>query len=107
MNLHFYDNIPAQLRQRPNWVAWGIRDAPPKSPFNPASLLAGRPFPAKAGVRETWGSYETAAECVRRGLARGIGYEFDGSVYGVDLDHVIDGKVAKGRLVAKGRFVCH
>lgn len=89
--MHHYDNIPAQLRQRPNWVAWGIRDAPLKAPFHPSSLLSGKPFPAKAGVRETWGSYETAVECVRRGLARGIGYEFDGDgVYGIDLDHVMD-----------------
>ena len=93
---HLYDNIPAMLRQRPNWVAWGIRDAPPdtspKSPYNPASLLAGRPLAAKAGVKETWGSYQAAAECVVRGLAQGVGYEFDGGVYGVDLDHVIDGR---------------
>ena len=88
--LHLYNNIPDILKQHPNWVAWGIRDAPPKSPFNPASLLSGRPLPAKAGVKETWSSYQNAAECVRRGLAQGIGYEFDGSVYGVDLDHVID-----------------
>jgi putative DNA primase/helicase len=89
--LNLYDNIPAMLKQRPNWVAWGIRDAPLKAPFSPASLIRGFPCPAKAGVRETWGSYAAAAECVRRGLARGIGYEFDGSgVYGVDLDHVLD-----------------
>jgi putative DNA primase/helicase len=88
--MHLNDNIPALLRRQPNWVAWGIHDAPPKSPFNPPSLLSGRLFPAKAGIRETWGRYETAVECVRRGLARGIGYEFDGSVYGVDLDHVIN-----------------
>lgn len=86
-----YDNIPLMLKQRPNWVVWGIRAAPLKSPFNPASLLAGRPSPAKAGVRETWDSYHTAVECVKRGLAQGIGYEFDGSgVFGVDLDHVLD-----------------
>ena len=87
---HLYENIPDILKQRPNWVAWGIRDAPPKSPFNPTSLLSGRPLPAKAGVKETWSSYQNAVECVKRGLARGIGYEFDESVYGVDLDHVID-----------------
>jgi len=82
---HLYDNIPVMLKQRPNWVCWGIRDAPPKSPFNPSSLLSGRPSPAKAGVRETWGSYQVAAECVMRGLARGIGYEFDGGdIYGID-----------------------
>jgi len=87
---NLYDNIPDLLKQKPNWVVWGIRDAPQKAPFNPARLLSGRPQPAKAGVRETWGSYQTATECVRRGLALGIGYEFDGNVFGVDLDHVID-----------------
>jgi putative DNA primase/helicase len=62
-----------------------------KAPFNPKSLLAGRAIPAKAGAKETWDAYEAAAECVRRGLARGIGYEFDGNgIYGVDLDHVLD-----------------
>jgi putative DNA primase/helicase len=87
---HPYDNIPAMLKQRPNWVCWGVRDAPPKAPYNPISLLSGRPSAAKAGVPETWGSYQTAVECVRHGLAQGIGYEFDGNgIYGVDLDHVI------------------
>jgi putative DNA primase/helicase len=87
---NLYDNIPPQLKQRPNWVVWGVRDAPLKAPFNPSSLLIGRLSPAKAGAKETWDTYEAAAECVRRGLARGIGYEFDGNgSYGVDLDHVI------------------
>lgn len=90
---HPFNNIPALLKQRRNWVAWGIRDAPLKSPFNPESLLSGRPSPAKAAVRETWSSYHTAIECKKRGLAQGIGYEFDGSVYGVDLDHVINGEI--------------
>jgi putative DNA primase/helicase len=94
---HLYDNIPALLKSRPNWVVWGVHgrspaDTPPlKAPFNPASLLLGRFSPAKAGVRETWNTYESAVDCVRRGFARGIGYEFEGGdVYGVDLDHVLD-----------------
>ena len=85
-----YSNIPALLKQHPNWVAWGIRDVPLKAPFNPTSLLSDRPSPAKAGIRETWGNYQSAVECVQRGLAQGIGYEFDGRVYGIDLDHVLD-----------------
>ncbi len=85
-----YANIPAMLKQRPNWVVWGISGAPPKAPFEPRSLLAGRIVPAKAGIASTWGRYHHAGECVRRGLARGIGYEFDGGgIYGVDLDHVL------------------
>lgn len=98
---HPYDNIPSILKQRPNWVTWGVRDAPLKAPFNPDSLLLGIPSPAKAGIRDTWSDYQTAVECVAQGLAQGIGYEFDGSgdVYGVDLDHVIsdDGLTPQAR----------
>ena len=65
---NYYGNIPAMLKQRPHWVAWGIRGAPMKSPFNPESLLKNRPFPAKAGVKETWGNYQSAVECVQRGF---------------------------------------
>lgn len=88
--MHQYDNIPAILKHRTNWVVWGVSGAATKSPFNPVSLLKGGHYPAKAGVRQTWGSYQSTVECVRRGLAQGIGYEFDGFLYGVDLDHVID-----------------
>jgi len=100
---HLYDNIPAVLKQRPNWVCWGIRDAPPKSPYNPISLLTERPTPAKAGVPVTWSSYQSAVECVKKELAQGIGYQFDGKdIYGVDLDHVIDGA---GTLTPQAREV--
>ena len=89
---HQYDNIPAVLKQHPNWVAWGIRGSPPKIPYNPISLLSGKALPAKAGIKETWSSYQNAVMCVERGLSAGIGYEFSGDgIYGVDLDHVIDG----------------
>jgi len=99
---HSYGNIPEMLKQSPNWVTWGIRGAPQKSPFNPKSLLSGRPSPAKAGVRDTWGDYDAAAECVRLGLAQGIGYEFDGrDIYGIDLDHVID----EGRLTPQAKEI--
>jgi putative DNA primase/helicase len=103
------------LKQRLNWVVWGIRGAPPggvsarhgewseKAPFIPSSLLAGHPAPAKAGARGTWDSYGHAVRCVSRGLARGIGYEFDGGgLYGVDLDHVIG---ADGTLTPEAREI--
>jgi putative DNA primase/helicase len=79
------------LKQKRNWVVWGIREAELKAPFNPASLLAGKLMPAKAGVSGTWGSYIDAVNCVNCGLAQGIGFEFVGDdIFGVDLDHVID-----------------
>ena len=87
-----YINIPAILKEKPQWVVWGVPGEFPKAPFNPESLLKLKTVPAKSGVPETWGAFNTAAECVRRGIARGIGYEFHGQgIYGVDLDGVISG----------------
>jgi putative DNA primase/helicase len=89
-----YQNIPDLLREKPNWVVWGVVGEPLKAPFQPDSLLRLSTVPAKSGVRETWGGFEQAALCVSKGLARGIGYEFDGGgIYGVDLDHVIENGV--------------
>ena len=86
-----YYNIPLLLRERPNWVVWGIHNAPPKAPFNPQSVLAGRLTAAKAGIKETWGNYNASVECVSRGFAEGIGFQFEGnSLYGVDLDKIMD-----------------
>ncbi|MDR1409775.1 MAG: hypothetical protein LBJ12_05865 [Oscillospiraceae bacterium] len=85
-----YQNIPDLLRVKPNWVVWGVVGESLKSPFQPDALLRLSTVPAKSGVPETWGGFEQAVLCVERGLAAGIGYEFDGSgIYGVDLDHVI------------------
>ena len=85
------ENIPTMLKEHRNWVVWGVAYALPKAPYNPASLLSGKPQLAKAGIRETWSDYQTAVECVKQGLAEGVGYQFDGSgIYGVDLDNVLD-----------------
>ena len=101
-----YQNIPDLLRARKNWVVWGVVGEPLKAPFNPAALLRLAAVPAKSGVPGTWGSFEAAAECVSKGLARGIGYEFDGcGIYGVDLDHVISdgGAIApKAQAIVEG-----
>jgi len=73
----FEENIPTMIKQHNNWVVWGIDDAPLKAPYNPTSILSGRPQNAKAGVPFTWSNYNTAVECVKRGLASGIGYKTD------------------------------
>ena len=89
--IHNYNNIPDALKQRPQWVVWGVPGEVPKAPFNPESLLRLEVIPAKSGVPETWGSFENAVRCVSMGVAQGIGYEFNGhGIYGVDLDNVID-----------------
>jgi hypothetical protein len=45
------ENIPPMLKEHQNWVSWGVRDAPPKAPFNSDSLIMGKPQHAKAGER--------------------------------------------------------
>jgi putative DNA primase/helicase len=84
-----YQNVPGLLGAKPNWVVWGVPGEPLKSPFQPNYLLRFTTVPAKSGVPETWGTFAAAVDCVNKGLACGIGYEFDGSVHGIDLDHVI------------------
>ncbi len=97
MNTVYFSNIPADLTCKPNWVAWGVPWEELKAPFKPEALLHFQAVPAKAGAPATWGTFEAAQKCVSMGLAKGIGYEFDGSgVYGIDLDHVIsDGVVTQ------------
>ena len=86
-----YKSIPETLTDKPNWVVWGLVGEATKTPFNPAALLRLQAVPAKSGVPGTWGTFEAAVSCVAKGLALGIGYEFDGrGIFGVDLDHVID-----------------
>lgn len=96
MAMSRYDNIPGILKQKLQWVVWGVPGEFPKAPFNPHSLLKLKTVPAKSGIAETWGSFEAAEKCVKQGLARGIGYEFAGQgIYGVDLDGVlVDGVIS-------------
>ena len=101
------ENIPTIIKQHQNWVVWGVPGAPPKAPYNPATLLFGGMKFAKAGVKETWSDYRIAKECVRLGLAYGIGYQFDGKgIYGIDLDNVRDenGTLTKEALEIVGKL---
>lgn len=85
-----YERVPEMLTKQPQWVVWGVPGEPMKAPFQPESLLRLKVVPAKSGVPETWGAFDSAVRCVRQGLAQGIGYEFaEQEIYGVDLDHVI------------------
>jgi integrase len=88
------DTIPAELRDRPQWVGWRheVRDGKPtKVPRRPGapSRNASSTDPA------TWASFEDARATVERGEADGIGYVFaaeDPYTGGVD-------KIPKGKKV--------
>lgn len=86
-----FENIPAELKARPQWVVWRMetRDGKPtKIPYNPAKLN----MKARANEPGTWGSFEQAVRVFKRGSFDGVGYEFsaDDSYTGIDMDKCRD-----------------
>lgn len=84
------EKIPAELRDRPQWVCWRLetRDGKPtKIPFN-----AKTGTPASSTDPATWTSFTEAVGAYEHGGFSGIGFVFskDGPFAGIDLDHVRD-----------------
>ena len=80
------DNIPEELRQRPQWLVWKLeeRDSKPtKVPY-----IAGGVGKASSTDSETWRSFEEAIAAFKTGRYEGLGFVFStGDPYaGVDLD---------------------
>lgn len=94
MQVHpaFFDNIPAELKARPQWVVWRMEDRLGK--------LTKVPYSARYGGRasstnaNTWTTFDDAVAyfVAHRSRFNGIGFVVtDNDPYiGVDLDHCID-----------------
>ncbi|MEM8514454.1 hypothetical protein RCH14_003799 [Massilia sp. MP_M2] len=88
-----FDNIPLELKAKPNWVVWRLEGKPGakpiKVPYNP-KLLNSR---AKSNDSQTWGTHEDAVTAYMEGGYTGVGVMLNGDgLVGIDLDHcVIDG----------------
>jgi hypothetical protein len=84
------DNIPAELRDRPQWVLWKRieRDGKPtKVPFSAAGRAASTVNPA------TWATFDDVVAAIRTDKSySGVGYVFakDDPFVGVDLDDCRD-----------------
>ena len=84
-------NIPVELRDRPQWVAYRAVPKPDgktdKIPVDPAT---GRN--AKADHPETWGTFEAAVQAAKARKLAGVGYEFSRAdpFTGIDLDTCVD-----------------
>ncbi|HEY7063171.1 MAG TPA: AAA family ATPase [Chloroflexota bacterium] len=83
-----YDTIPAELRERSNWVTWR-REArasskPAKRPYDPKTDL-----PADVTNSNSFGTFEQATQSCKAPDCAGIGYGFspDDPYTGIDLDH--------------------
>jgi putative DNA primase/helicase len=84
------ENIPRELKARPQWVAWrAVGDKPDKVPYS-----------AKTGRRAsstdllTWGTFEEALVAYENGEYDGLGFVFSSAdpYTGLDLDNCVDGE---------------
>jgi putative DNA primase/helicase len=80
------DNIPDELRRRPQWLVWKLEERdgkPTKVPY-----IAGGVGKASSTDSETWRSFDEAVAALKTGRYDGIGFVFcTGEPYaGVDLD---------------------
>ena len=82
------ENIPGELKARPQWVAWrAVGEKPDKVPYS-----------AKTGRRAsstdllTWGTFEEALEAYENGDFAGLGFVFSSAdpYTGIDLDNCVD-----------------
>jgi primase-polymerase (primpol)-like protein len=84
------ENIPEELRRRPQWVMWKLeaRDGKPaKVPY-----IAGGVGKAKSTDSETWRTFGEAVQALRTGRYDGIGFVFSSGdpFAGIDLDKCRD-----------------
>lgn len=85
MNEINFEQIPASLRDLPQWVLWryDLRgDKPTKLPYSIDGTLA------QSNNPHSWNTYEAVVERYCQGDWSGIGFVFaeDGGIVGVDLD---------------------
>jgi len=104
-NMDQYASIPAELKSMDQWVGFVLdyneeKGKNDKVPIDPHKLTN-----AKANDPGTWGMYQSAFDCIGKKASYwvqrksgwqkhektidGIGFEFAGGIFGVDLDHVI------------------
>jgi putative DNA primase/helicase len=82
------ENIPQELKARPQWVMWkAVGDKPDKVPYSASDGLK-----ASSTDLLTWSSFEEALEAYEDGEYAGLGFVFSsGDPYtGVDLDNCVD-----------------
>jgi putative DNA primase/helicase len=83
------ENIPEQLKARPQWVVWkAVGDKPDKVPH---SARTGRM--ASSTDLLTWGTFQEALEAYENGDYAGLGFVFSSAdpYTGIDLDDCVDG----------------
>ncbi len=87
MNI-FFEQIPQELKELPNWVCWALETRGGKTTKIPYTPETGQK--ARANNPKTWTGFKEAAECLVS--YDGIGFQFGESPFvGIDLDHCLKG----------------
>jgi putative DNA primase/helicase len=82
------ENIPGELKARPQWVVWkAVGEKPDKVPY---SARTGRR--ASSTDLLTWSTFQEALEAYENGGYAGLGFVFSSadSYTGIDLDDCVD-----------------
>jgi putative DNA primase/helicase len=82
------ENIPRELKIRPQWVVWkAVGEKPDKIPYSARTRRK-----ASSTDLLTWSSFEEACEALETGEYAGLGFVFSsGDPYtGLDLDDCVD-----------------
>ena len=83
------EDIPEELRVRPQWVVWkAVGDKPDKVPY---SARSGRR--ASSTDLLTWSTFQEALEAYENGDYAGLGFVFSSAdpYTGIDIDNCVDG----------------
>ena len=86
------ENIPEELRSRPQWVVWKLEKRPGDDKPTKIPYIAGGVGRASSTDSLTWRTFEVAVQALEAGRYDGIGFMFSsGDPYaGVDLDDCRD-----------------
>ncbi|HRD68270.1 MAG TPA: hypothetical protein PKY50_19240 [Candidatus Competibacter sp.] len=88
------ENIPPELRARPQWVCWRYEERNGKRTKPPIDAKSnGRLSYAKSNDPTTWSDFDAAHfACGIHPELNGVGFCFapDDGLTGIDMDHVID-----------------
>jgi putative DNA primase/helicase len=82
------EDIPEELRVRPQWVVWkAVGDKPDKVPY---SARTGRR--ASSTDLLTWSTFQEALQAYKNGRYAGLGFVFSSAdpYTGIDLDNCVD-----------------
>ena len=82
------ENIPRELKARPQWVAWrAVGDKPDKIPYSARTSRR-----ASSTNLLTWSTFQEALEAYESGEYAGLGFVFSSAdpYTGIDLDDCVD-----------------